>query len=476
MINSDILWLIVVFASIIIIVIIAIVYKSKQARKQLNSGLQTIDVSKPSHVISDAIDGSHKTSQTSPHVIDGPKTSNVVSHVIDGPKTSHAIHGSKTSHAIDGSKTSHAIDGSKTSYAIDGSEPSYAIDGPKTSYVSEVNKLLSYWKEQCETNHNEWLSSVASIYTASYFPQDILEYMKQHFSLLVKQHTMIVSSKDDVNEIKKSCVYRVPVYYGRNIDDAFDENKVKEVLGYDISMVASVDPKVRYIVLGPVKLIDPTMNDVSFQVAHLWGVNLESAVTDDFKEYIDGSGRVKDGYFIAVRNLIYLLCDGVYRARVNFSKKTKIRTPAFGLGAFLNMAKNTDDITRIYNHFIETFIDMCNKFVDLYIDIITFQFPKFMNQVKPESIPENLKILNGDLFDKENIIEDASTYNLVMVNAWDPVSFMGNGLNNDPTIDGMMVAGFGPGEDVKNTSYQQNAFLSPSTVINHEQWIKVDLF
>jgi hypothetical protein len=61
----------------------------------------------------------------------------------------------------------------------------------------------------------------------------------------------------------------------------------------------------------------------------------------------------------------------------------------------------------------------------------------------------------------------------MIVNAWDPKSFIGNGLMYDNTIDGYSVAGFGPGNKLMNSSYFHNPFLSP-LLLNSTKWIYLE--
>lgn len=57
----------------------------------------------------------------------------------------------------------------------------------------------------------------------------------------------------------------------------------------------------------------------------------------------------------------------------------------------------------------------------------------------------------------------------ILVNAWDDVSFVGNGGARDPTIDGFLVAGGGPGAALVNCSYLHNAFFVPE-LLNPSRW------
>jgi len=64
-----------------------------------------------------------------------------------------------------------------------------------------------------------------------------------------------------------------------------------------------------------------------------------------------------------------------------------------------------------------------------------------------------------------------------LVNAWDDRAFIGNGMIQDPTIDGFLVAnasatgGFKPGRNAVNTSYLHNAFFHKN-FIDTSKWLR----
>ena len=84
----------------------------------------------------------------------------------------------------------------------------------------------------------------------------------------------------------------------------------------------------------------------------------------------------------------------------------------------------------------------------------------------PEISFKNVHIvLGGDLFD----FKYSSKTLTILVNAWDSISYIGNGGIMDPTIDGFLVAGKGPGNAVPNSSYLHNVFLNP-TLLKPSKW------
>lgn len=70
-----------------------------------------------------------------------------------------------------------------------------------------------------------------------------------------------------------------------------------------------------------------------------------------------------------------------------------------------------------------------------------------------------------------NVTQDGKV--LMLLNAWDSVSFIGNGGMEDRTIDGFMVAGYGPNKgSLRNASYLHNAFFN-NNMTDRENWVIV---
>ena len=93
------------------------------------------------------------------------------------------------------------------------------------------------------------------------------------------------------------------------------------------------------------------------------------------------------------------------------------------------------------------------------------QTTNFWNREKPSELLQS----ESNLFN----VNSNSNEPLMVVNAWDPQSFIGNGLSTDGTIDGMCVAGIKNGNQLINSSYYHNYFLSPS-VLEPSHW-NIDL-
>jgi hypothetical protein len=280
--------------------------------------------------------------------------------------------------------------------------------------------------------------------------------------------------KMNLSKIKNSLILRYPVYFGEpNIYD-YNDKKLQSVLGYSSKNIESkVDKKIRYSISGKAYLKDQTKQ---IGIIHTWAVNFEKKSTHDYKTFINTNSRLKKkSYQKIISGMIQSLFEGAISLHSNEDQIT-IRIPLLGLGAFISAINNNED----KNYMKMTFINMIAKWAKVYgkkhpIQIIIMNygssriFQTFLDNCDNVSnvfIDSGPK--EGNLFNfkwNKNILH-------VLVNAWDPRSFIGNGGLNDPTVDGMVVAGYGPGNKLPNSSYLHNVFLSP-ILLDQSHWINL---
>ena len=80
-----------------------------------------------------------------------------------------------------------------------------------------------------------------------------------------------------------------------------------------------------------------------------------------------------------------------------------------------------------------------------------------------------IRYLKEDLFDLTGYPIELRKF-LLLVNAWDPMSFIGNGGSMDSTIDGFLVSGASYGKKLMNSSFLHNVFFSTS-LLDINNWI-----
>ncbi len=272
---------------------------------------------------------------------------------------------------------------------------------------------------------------------------------------------LVVPDRHIANQVRASLVYRVPVYYGKPETEMFDSSAVERVLGYSVAQHSSVNPEVRYAVCGPV-----TSENHVFHVIHTWGVNLESQTTDDYRMYIDPSNDrlIRHLYENTVAEMIKMIMTAATQSR---RKGVRIRMPLIGLGAFLNEIP-TRDRSFAYRTFFKSVVKSAEEILprDSRVDIV-IRDPSTPGQLSSTTT----RVEVGDLFDVSSYTAREIRH-LYLVNAWDPRSFIGNGGSHDPTIDGMMAAGYGPGAKLANSSYLHNPFFSTG-LLAPERWVRI---
>jgi len=360
------------------------------------------------------------------------------------------------------------------------------------------NILKVYEMEMFDSNVKDFLISINN-------NTEIRNNINDSMKLFIYNYT-------DINDILKSLIYRYPVYFGEPRYDYFKDKEINDILGYTIKNIEEVDDICRYGILGKCYKIDHS----TFWMYHVWGINLEKVETTDYKIYyndiIQNYNKIVNKYYTMYKKII----DSVYQAAkslLNESNTVHIKFPLVGMGAFLETINNKEIKQKIINKLLYF---IYNKFIrknnndrilftiSIYVNdaflnnngitydnfYIYYQnsiyhrlnFLDFFNECK--IVDNNIEsfrhkfIWNGfsnfknnfadnDLFDTSNINQ---TDILMLVNAWDPKSFIGNGLKYDGTIDGFSVAGHGSGTKLINSSYFHNPFLSPS-LLDSNNWI-----
>jgi len=292
--------------------------------------------------------------------------------------------------------------------------------------------------------------------------------------------TLITLPGTSAEALEQHLKYRVPVYFGYTVTTAFDDARLKQVLGYSATSCEqhwdAQQDEPQYAIVGPVKMMNDRSN---VAVIHTWGVNLESSATHDYKKYVnDGfkttlyQERYKDMFRLIVRAAQH----------VAGSKRARVRCPLIGMGAFLTAL---DDSNR--TEALKCFANAANDVLEsttlhwtfcIFPDPEHFPVPSKHPLVKMlkgtkritqsiDTLEDGVRIGLGDNRDDVGNLMKLPDFDPniidVVVNAWDNRSFVGNGGKNDRTIDGFVVANAGGfNNDFRNTSYLHNFFFNPS--------------
>jgi len=313
---------------------------------------------------------------------------------------------------------------------------------------------------------------LTSVYTFAPFSS------KPHEDFVVKEweeykqwyvKNMIFVGNCTLEEALPSLLYRYPVYYGKPQTAFYSQARLRRL--FDPAKIKSVNPSIRYVWGGPVVLCDKSRNPESQDtyVLHTWGVNLESQTTDDYATYVNKrDGRLKRGlYTKTTKAMVKHILDASMTAK-NTATVAHVVMPQVGLGAFLRALTHFEDQEFAKNVLVNLLEDMVPAYPALRVHYCVYasgedgtQRPNTKVNPKP-----NLTVWHGngkkrdnhgDMFHVLNALSKVKV--LIGVNAWDPKSFVGNGMVRDPTIDGMMVAGGGAGRVWKNSSFLHNPLL-----------------
>lgn len=172
-----------------------------------------------------------------------------------------------------------------------------------------------------------------------------------------------------------------------------------------------------------------------------------------------------------------------------------------GMGAFMNKLDATKKI-QVQGFYAKAFSDIfgehaADKNMYLHVHIIEKRpVCHFINELGPALRHGHIVLkvgrIDGNLFSTNDVMFPGNdTYPisashkhpdgtstdlpLILLNAWDDKSFIGNGLLYDRSVDGFYVSG-NPmvNRDFRNASFLMNAACNPSTG-NPENWIDNDV-
>ncbi len=313
-------------------------------------------------------------------------------------------------------------------------------------------------------NTEEYVDKILSIYTFDFLKNKVKNIVKHAYIDGTYKDTFLIKSNrlsSDEN-IKLSLKYRYPTYFGGIMYDYFNNYKLKKILHYDIEDVNNkitkvVDVESRYGICGPVEGIDYTgyiRKDV--WILHVWGINLETKNTSDYHNIVRNGKINIEKYYKRCNELYATIKKSAYEINKITNKKVRIIMPGIGQGAFLSSIKDKSVAIELHTESINNTFEKNNIYTVYYTDINK-------NLDKSGVIPWD------DLF---NIPKQNNKEIILMVNAWDNRSFIGNGGTLDKSIDGYIVSGSGPGKKFPNSSYLHNVFFSKH-LVDQVGWVRL---
>lgn len=295
------------------------------------------------------------------------------------------------------------------------------------------------------------LDNALSIYNYDFLEPDTAAWVAKIYKhptamRLIRASMTIVSSHTDDQELRNAVKYRSPVYFGRHMPGYFDVARFEATFGYTLS---DVPEPVSYAVLGLNLTPLPGGRAAPFWTVHLMGVNLEAPTTRDYRRLVTNDELDLEAYALCVIDMVACLETGVVKLNLD---SPRIRMPAIGCGSYLQtFPQHTIRCTCIL---LDALTAMLTRHSPWSVEFCSFS-PKICERYADGM--SRLHVAREDLFATE------VTNELVLCNAWDSSSFIGNGGSRDLTVDGMFVAGGGSGRRLINCSYLHNHFLSGSS-------------
>jgi len=293
------------------------------------------------------------------------------------------------------------------------------------------------------------------MYTDKYMSDTSFEMCLKAIEAGLNQQTFLVQYGPKMSHdlIRQHMVNRVPVYYGRVMYGNFNKSYVSKLMG-----VTDFENEVplsggAYVICGPVIGQYKGMLRDDVYVAHTWHANFESRNTSDYKLYHTPTGQF---HLDMYRQRCVDMFAAINRVALIVGQKTGktpvVRLPRIGLGAFISAInpKYLDDIIEANTYAIEHVWPKSNH--DVKVIICEYDSNRFRSL--------NSSVIRTSQCDLFNIGSQNPDETMILVNAWDNRSYIGNGGASDPTIDGFMVSGVSAGKTFPNSSYTHNHFIS----------------
>jgi hypothetical protein len=340
------------------------------------------------------------------------------------------------------------------------------------------------------------LDDVLSIYNFP-FLGDNLSYCQhvfntnQLFDHMRDSMRLIYPSSFDKNDVLAHLKYRHPIHINGPQYDSIDQNRMQQYLGYNRNTVTQVDAdlnhkNIRYSILGWTPLYNSDIASEAY-ICHAWGVNLESKYTTDGK-YVFSNGSCDDKKYFELLGLMMCQIEAAaYEVHRQTGKRVVMRISKLGLGVWASALKVNNQIPERYPTQYKNFLIQMTKNKPW----LTIFHPDFDNKktfkIQQENISDSYPGFDhpanklADPFGPPNTIPADSI--LLIINAWDDRSFIGNAGSHDNSLDGWIVSGSVGypswngtkiGYNFKNACYLHNSFFNPSMFTDKNKSVKID--
>lgn len=349
------------------------------------------------------------------------------------------------------------------------------------------------------------LETALTLYTFPFFSTPTLkENVRTYAATHGLPYARVFRSAEDRDEdVMRSLLHRVPVFFGGSTEGGLwhDHHALRRLLGVAEATPLPNPEPVRVTISGMAPVFPAREVRVRglMGTVHTYGLAFEGKESPDLVRFA-GSGAVarKGGKYEisdahALRHEMKKMYASVFAGAVDLCRRAGrsrgvVRVPLLGLGAFSKAltAASQQTLAELY---AEALLSQCCAYLgrlevevfilerDLQSNPAARKFRDVLAEAPCEGVVscrvESLFNVTGVAFPEraDGYVTDRGRL-LVMVNAWDGSSFIGNGGAKDFTIDGFFVAAAG-GEKVnahlQNGSYLLNPWLNRG-LLRPEAW------
>ncbi len=359
------------------------------------------------------------------------------------------------------------------------------------SSVPEWSKLQTLWKSRAK---KDWLKKVLSIYKFNFLGETATTFVEKtwsrHFASIEQSARLIVSKQLDPTQVKTHLALRHPIHInGPNYENVHHTLLFQELGLVQSEIVDNESVNMRYGVLAqtPISQSNTNINHKHVWVLHAWGVNLESKDSTD-AQYVFGTGRFSVVRYMSIlRKLFDIMEIACQHVHDTTKREVVLRVTKLGFGAWLTMMPIRYHVSmrEKYDHML---LNMAQRHEWLQIRHPLYPTHECFGCGDGNSKYWEVYEQNHDPFGKPRNVTDSEyvplpkNAELVIVNAWDDRSFIGNGGSIDNSLDGWIVAGGSPGFPVSefgapmgsnmiNASYLHNVFFCPE-LLNEDRWVR----
>ena len=341
------------------------------------------------------------------------------------------------------------------------------------------------------------------------------------YGRISRESRLIHSKGHKLDDVIHSLIWRVPGYAGGLAKGWFNEDTFSYVYGnrgsepdlfgraksmkppsgidpnplLSYPLMDGIDRAYAYAILSPAKVYRTNQLDSHWvHVLHTWGVNFESGSTQDWKKLVETSinsdGTLNEGallskYQARMDELLQIIQQGIVEtakiltAEYPSISELNVRIPGIGLNNFLKgleskfgSAISAKCKLQFYNGLSGLYklsdSNLGSSPLRVNLSFIAFgTLPANIAAllVRPSTQTEPLVTPQGQTIFDYNESKPGAYY--LLINPWDPLSFIGNGGSRDHSMDGWFGGGYassGSSKPFACTCWLSNLFMNPALI------------